>query len=524
MSLTDSQNVEEATTSLQSQPDAKTRRYDRQLRLWAATGQNALEASRILLLSGTATSTSILKNLVLPGIGHFTILDAASVTPEDAGNNFFLEGPDSIGKNRAVEAVRLLGELNDGVEGKAVEESVEDVLKNKPDWIKGFTLVIAHNLPVKVVQQLSDLLWAEEAGSSLIVVKSAGFLAEFSIQFHDHAIIESHSDSAPSLRITDPFPTLLEHATSLDLAAMDPTDHSHVPYVVLLVRVLDDWKKAHDGNPPQTYPEKQEFKNLIMSMKVKQDEENFDEAWNSAYRCWSEAKIPSDISSLFTLPAPSPSSDPNTLQFFALLTALKEFTQTQPPHTLPLSATLPDMHTSTESYIHLQKLYKARAGEEKAIFKTLLAKVPGGADVTDDIVDSFLKNCHALKVLRGKKWGAFDTDRAALTAALQTSPREVSTHLAFSALSALPIDVSPTEESLRAAVQSIIGQDVELPEEFDNAIGEIARSPTADIPTTSAFLGGLVAQEAIKMITKQYVPINGYCVVDLVETWTGVVG
>lgn len=51
-----------------------------------------------------------------------------------------------------------------------------------------------------------------------------------------------------------------------------------------------------------------------------------------------------------------------------------------------------------------------------------------------------------------------------------------------------------------------------------------ARAPTADIPTTAAFLGGLVAQEAIKMITKQYVPVNGYCVVDLVESWTGVVG
>lgn len=50
-----------------------------------------------------------------------------------------------------------------------------------------------------------------------------------------------------------------------------------------------------------------------------------------------------------------------------------------------------------------------------------------------------------------------------------------------------------------------------------------ARSPSADLPTTSAFLGGLVAQEAIKMITKQYVPVNGYCVVDLVETWTGVI-
>lgn len=50
------------------------------------------------------------------------------------------------------------------------------------------------------------------------------------------------------------------------------------------------------------------------------------------------------------------------------------------------------------------------------------------------------------------------------------------------------------------------------------------RSPTADIPNTAAFLGGMIAQEAIKMITKQYVPVKGYCVVDLVETWTGVVG
>ena len=25
---------------------------------------------------------------------------------------------------------------------------------------------------------------------------------------------------------------------------MDPTDHSHVPYVFILVRVLEDWKKG----------------------------------------------------------------------------------------------------------------------------------------------------------------------------------------------------------------------------------------------------------------------------------------
>lgn len=60
-----------------------------------------------------------MKNLVLPGIGHFTILDSKKVTYEDAGNNFFLDPLESVGKARADEAVRLLKELNDGVDGCA---------------------------------------------------------------------------------------------------------------------------------------------------------------------------------------------------------------------------------------------------------------------------------------------------------------------------------------------------------------------------------------------------------------------
>lgn len=87
--------------------------------LWAASGQTALESARILVISASASSTSILKNLVLPGIGHFTILDPEIVQPEDVGNNFFLEGLDSVGKSRAEEATRLLTELNENVQGVA---------------------------------------------------------------------------------------------------------------------------------------------------------------------------------------------------------------------------------------------------------------------------------------------------------------------------------------------------------------------------------------------------------------------
>ena len=49
-----------------------------------------------------------------------------------------------------------------------------------------------------------------------------------------------------------------------------------------------------------------------------------------------------------------------------------------------------------------------------------------------------------------------------------------------------------------------------------------ARASTADLPNTAAFLGGLIAQEAIKVLTKQYTPVQGICVIDLIESWTNI--
>ena len=104
-------------------PDAKTQRYDRQLRLWAASGQAALESAHVLVVSGSALATSTLKNLVLPGVGSFTILDDAKVTPEDLGNNFFLQpGETKVGDLRAKEAMKYLSELNEGVKASFIDK------------------------------------------------------------------------------------------------------------------------------------------------------------------------------------------------------------------------------------------------------------------------------------------------------------------------------------------------------------------------------------------------------------------
>ena len=80
-------------------------------RLWGDHGQTALERAHICLVNATATGTEILKSLVLPGLGSFTILDPGLVTGEDVGNNFFLTG-DSVGQSRGEVATRLLLEMN----------------------------------------------------------------------------------------------------------------------------------------------------------------------------------------------------------------------------------------------------------------------------------------------------------------------------------------------------------------------------------------------------------------------------
>ena len=102
---------------------AKEKKYDRQLRLWAASGQQALEEANIVLLNSGSGVVGIetLKNLILPGVGQFTIVDEAKVQESDLGVNFFLE-EDSLGKSRAQETCNYLRELNPEVQGFGIRE------------------------------------------------------------------------------------------------------------------------------------------------------------------------------------------------------------------------------------------------------------------------------------------------------------------------------------------------------------------------------------------------------------------
>jgi NEDD8-activating enzyme E1 regulatory subunit len=117
---------------------ATSDKYDRQLRLWGANGQRKLMTSHILLVNSSAVGTETLKNLVLPGLGSFTILDDALLQPFDLGNNFFTPQPDSEdettigtqqeGLHRGKVAVENLCEMNPDVKGYFMNSNLQSEL------------------------------------------------------------------------------------------------------------------------------------------------------------------------------------------------------------------------------------------------------------------------------------------------------------------------------------------------------------------------------------------------------------
>ena len=71
-------------------------------------------------------------------------------------------------------------EMNNEVRGEFLDESVERILEDKPQFLTTFTLVVATDLSEKSLKAVSRILW--DAGVPLVLVKSCGFIAYIRLQ------------------------------------------------------------------------------------------------------------------------------------------------------------------------------------------------------------------------------------------------------------------------------------------------------------------------------------------------------
>jgi amyloid beta precursor protein binding protein 1 len=128
----------------------------------------------VIVLGTTAAATETLKNLVLPGIGHFTIVDDHIVSERDLGQNFFVDSS-SIGKPQCEVVSQFLLEMNPDVKGEGFNLSIKEFIDNHHDRIQSSQLVIACELTNSYASHLSAL--CHERNIPLILIRQYGMIA-----------------------------------------------------------------------------------------------------------------------------------------------------------------------------------------------------------------------------------------------------------------------------------------------------------------------------------------------------------
>lgn len=206
------------------------------------------------------------------------------------------------------------------------------------------------------------------------------------------------------------------------------------------------------------------------------------------------------------------------------------------------------MHSSTQSYVALQGLYRQQYVADLQRFAELLAAVLKEVGLPLDAIpaveiETFVKNVNGVAIVKGSALGEAKAYEGRIREHIADDfqqgsepPVGICVSLAFlaseqfyKAFNRWPgqdkgsedIDVAEVE---RFAQQALAGvhMDVEgppeLPDELSNAIGEVVRGGFLTIPTTAAFIGGIAAQEVIKLVTNQYAPLDNTAAVDLVKS------
>lgn len=545
-------------------PSAKENKYDRQLRLWAASGQRALEESHVLLIVGedndggsnsTVAGVETLKNLILPGIGAFTIADTAKVTEADLGINFFLEDG-SLGKSRAVEATRLLQELNPDVQGNNLADEPPSVWLARQDSLKPYTLVIlCGSVSEDVLFRASSL--AVQQSIPVILVRSIGFYSTFSIQLPtEFPVVDTHPDPDTTLdiRLLAPWPELSAEVDALgDLPSMSDHDHGHIPYILILLHTLKVWKATHNDTYPSTFKDKTAFRDLVRSAARTNNpeggEENFDEACGAVLKTISPPPIGSGCKEMFALPSCTnlTSDSPN---FWVIANAIKTFHDKH--SVLPLPGSVPDMKATSEGYIKLQNIYKAKArkdvAEVTASVRELEKSLSKPSSVEKSEIEAFCKNASHVRVLTNPGNRSLPTLRLMQTdpitspitkATVRTTlendwedlfPVYLALEISSSAMKSYTtiennLDLSGISKPYQGTIGlevRIITADEEKQEIIQKCVQEVKRANGGELHNISSVTGGMVAQEAIKLLTKQYVPVDGVCVFDGVRSKVGV--
>ena len=430
--------------------------------------------------------------------------------------------------------------------------------------IQSYTLVLLHG-PSPQLHTISNLCW--ERSIPLFYIHSLGFYSHFSIQLPPHfPIVDTHPDplSNQDLRLLNPWPELIDHASekTSQIDCLPDHEHGHIPWLLLLLHYLDKWKESHEGKPPQNYNEKKAFKTFVESGTRRNNpeggEENFEEGAAAVLKSLNPPSISSGLREVFEAEeckAPTATS----ANFWIKASAIRKFYARHA--ILPLPGAVPDMKAQSADYISLQNIYKTKARADisevassiRSLESSLLRKEP----IDEKEIEAFCKGAAFVKLVKGKplRFAQLSLPKRAKTLknidwsevasglALDLQMQDESSlpiYLAFLAYdehnlvghdSKEPSSnfVTTASASTNAALISVAKatglDDLDLStlqSRVRDVLLEFERADGGELHNIAALTGGMVAQEVIKVVTKQYVPVDNVCVFDGIVSKSGI--
>ena len=575
--------------------EAKRRRYDRQLRIWGEHGQARLESCKVCLLHCGPTGVETIKNLVLGGIHSFTLVDDALVTPRDLGNNFFVHESD-LGKGRAAAVAAHLHELNTSVAGAFVDESVDVVVDQNPDFFKDFTVVVASRVEMKTLAKLDEACRARDV--ALVALDTLGLVGTVRLSKTEHRVLEAKPEETDfDLRVNAPWPALIDFAKRFaaggggDALRNDAHARAHIPWAVTLVNVVEElgmrgapaaaWTAERRAaakaaikaalRSPAPSGDDAEAEATLAALGDAALSENATEALAAARHCWkAPGAVPPALAETLSDPKLD-ALDADAPSFWFLLAGLRAFLRgdgaedgAAPAPSLasgvmPLEGSIPDMTSTTEWYVELQRLYREKAdADADAVLrrvKTFLRAAGKPEDaVTPEEARFFCKHAaHA----RAVRWRSVADERAwadgagAALAAKLADPDATAAWCAARYVVARAVDVfretrgrypgAPPEtapaascdvdgdaESLRSIVETTLGAigaeaDRARTGDLEAMVVEAVRCAGGEPHAVAAVLGGMGAQEVIKLVTGQFEPEAHTLVYDAAKAVTAAV-
>lgn len=382
-----------------------------------------MEISHVCLINANVVGTEVLKNLVLPGIRAFTIIDNQYVTEDDADSNFFLCMDGTIGQSRGKIAAHYLLEINDDVKkGDYLEENFEILLETNINYFTNFNLVIASGInDERSLNKLSKEMWL--LNIPLLIIKSIGFIGYIRLQVQEHAILEPRPDNKLlDLRLKDMFPELKSYLDSYkSLEKLTKQELTRVPSLVIIYKYLLEWrqqeKKSDNDVPLDRYDKlslikiiqtnmnnlKDSFNDIKDENELNLELDNFEEAIRLVNKIFNALpKIPTELQNLLD---EAKTIDCNmikkssTLNFWLMMKALNEFILKY--DNLPLNGNMPDMNCASDQYLILQKIYKTKATDDINCFTKILNDITGKyLNIPETDIKSFCKNVRYLALIR----------------------------------------------------------------------------------------------------------------------------